>query len=83
MNRFEMYMDNNALFLKLYKGDKTPRTCAWGDKGEDDDKYKYTGEMNAYYILRNLSKSESLASRDIARYLMDYGYRSLKNILIL
>lgn len=81
MNRFEMYMDGNALFLKLHKGDKTPRTCAWGDKGEDDDKYEYTGEMNAYYILRNLSKSESLVSRDIARYLMDYGYKSFKKYI--
>lgn len=30
MNRFEMYMDNNALFLKLYKGDEIPKMCIWG-----------------------------------------------------
>lgn len=79
MNRFEMYMDNNALFLKLYKGDEIPKMCIWGNKTEsDDDKCKYTGEMKANYILRDLSKSESLKSRDIARYIMDYCYSTFE-----
>ena len=79
MNRFEMSMDNNALFLKLYKGDEIPKMCIWGNKTESDvDKYKYTGEMKANYILRDLSKSESLKSRDIARYIMDYCYSTFE-----
>ncbi len=31
MNRFEMYMDSNALFLKVYRGDGIPKICIWGN----------------------------------------------------
>ena len=70
MSRFEMYMGNNGLFLKVSKGDSIPQLCIWGND-EHENKCSYTGEMKAHYILNYLSKSKSLKSRDIARYVMD------------
>ena len=80
MNRFEIYMDGNALFLKVYKGDGIPKICIWGSK-DDDDRCSYTGEMKAHYILMDLYKSKSLKSRDIARYIMDYDYSTFEKYI--
>lgn len=80
MNRFEMYMDGNALFLKLYKGDGIPKICIWGND-EYEKKCSYTGEMKAHYILNYLSKSKSLKSRDIARYIMNYDYSTFEKYI--
>lgn len=80
MNRFEMYMDSNALFLKVYRGDGIPKICIWGNK-DDDYRCSYTGEMKAHYILRDLSKSISLKSREIARYIMDYDYATFEKYI--
>lgn len=80
MNRFEMYMDGNALFLKVYKGDGIPKICIWGND-EYEEKCSYTGEMKAHYILNYLSKSKSLKSRDIARYIMDYDYSTFEKYI--
>ena len=80
MNRFEMYMDGNALFLKVYKGDGIPKICIWGND-EYEKKCSYTGEMKAHYILRDLSKSISLKSREIARYIMDYDYATFEKYI--
>lgn len=80
MNRFEMYMDSNALFLKVYKGDGIPKICIWGND-EYEEKCSYTGEMKAHYILNYLSKSKSLKSRDIARYIMDYDYSTFEKYI--
>ena len=80
MNRFEMYMDSNALFLKVYKGDSIPKICIWGND-EYEKKCSYTGEMKAQYILNYLSKSKSLKSRDIARYIMDYDYATFEKYI--
>ena len=80
MNRFEMYMDRNALFLKVYKGDSIPKICIWGND-EYEEKCSYTGEMKAQYILNYLSKSKSLKSREIARYIMDYDYSTFEKYI--
>ena len=80
MNRFEMYMDSNALFLKVYKGDSIPKICIWGND-EYEEKFSYTGEMKAQYILNYLSKSKSLKSREIARYIMDYDYSTFEKYI--
>lgn len=80
MNRFEMYMDSNALFLKVYKGDSIPKICIWGND-EYEEKCSYTGEMKAHYILNYLSKSKSLKSRDIARYIMNYDYSTFEKYI--
>lgn len=80
MNRFEMYMDRNALFLKVYKGDSIPKICIWGND-EYEEKCSYTGEMKAHYILNYLSNSKSLKSRDIARYIMDYDYSTFEKYI--
>ena len=80
MNRFEMYMDGNALFLKVYRGDSIPKICIWGNK-DDDYRCSYTGEMKAHYILRDLSNSKSLKSREIARYIMDYDYATFEKYI--
>lgn len=80
MNRFEMYMDSNALFLKVYKGDSIPKICIWG-YDEYEEKYSYTGEMKAQYILNYLSKSKSLKSRNIARYIMNYDYSTFEKYI--
>ena len=80
MNRFEMYMDSNALFLKVYRGDGIPKICIWGNK-DDDYRCSYTGEMKAHYILRDLSKSISLKYREIARYIMDYDYATFEKYI--
>lgn len=77
MSRFEMYMGNNGLFLKVSKGDSIPQLCIWGND-EHENKCSYTGEMKAHYILNYLSKSKSLKSRDIARYVMDYDYSTFE-----
>lgn len=77
MSRFEMYMGNNGLFLKVSKGDSIPQLCIWGND-EHENKCSYTGEMKAHYILNYLSKSKSLKSRDIARYIMDYDYSTFE-----
>ena len=80
MNRFEMYMDSNALFLKVYKGDSIPKICIWGND-EYEEKCSYTGEMKAHYILNYLSNSKSLKSRDIARYIMNYDYSTFEKYI--
>lgn len=80
MNRFEMYMDSNALFLKVYRGDGIPKICIWGND-EYEEKCSYTGEMKAHYILRDLFKSISLKSREIARYIMDYDYSTFEKYI--
>lgn len=80
MNRFEMYMDSNALFLKVYKGDSIPKICIWGND-EYEEKCSYTGEMKAHYILNYLSNSKSLKSRNIARYIMDYDYSTFEKYI--
>lgn len=77
MSRFEMYMGNNGLFLKVSKGYSIPQLCIWGND-EHENKCSYTGEMKAHYILNYLSKSKSLKSRDIARYIMDYDYSTFE-----
>lgn len=77
MSRFEIYMGNNGLFLKVSKGDSIPQLCIWGND-EHENKCSYTGEMKAHYILNYLSKSKSLKSRDIARYVMDYDYSTFE-----
>jgi hypothetical protein len=73
-------MDSNALFLKVYKGDSIPKICIWGND-EYEKKCSYTGEMKAQYILNYLSKSKSLKSRDIARYIMDYDYATFEKYI--
>lgn len=73
-------MDGNALFLKVYKGDGIPKICIWGND-EYEKKCSYTGEMKAHYILRDLSKSISLKSREIARYIMDYDYATFEKYI--
>lgn len=80
MNRFEMYMDGNALFLKVYKGDSIPKICIWGND-EYEKKCSYTGEMKAHYILNYLSNSKSLKSREIARYIMNYDYSTFEKYI--
>ena len=80
MSRFEMYMGNNGLFLKVSKGDSIPQLCIWGND-EHENKCSYTGEMKAHYILNYLSKSNSLKSRDIARYIMDYDYSTFEKYI--
>ena len=80
MNRFEMYMDSNALFLKVYKGNSIPKICIWGND-EHEEKCSYTGEMKAHYILNYLSNSKSLKSRDIARYIMNYDYSTFEKYI--
>ena len=80
MSRFEMYMGNNGLFLKVSKGDSIPQLCIWGND-EHENKCSYTGEMKAHYILNYLSKSKSLKSRDIARYIMDYDYSTFEKYI--
>lgn len=80
MNRFEMYMDSNALFLKVYKGDSIPKICIWGND-EHENKCSYTGEMKAHYILNYLSNSKSLKSRNIARYIMNYDYSTFEKYI--
>lgn len=80
MNRFEMYMDSNALFLKVYRGDSIPKICIWGND-EYEEKCSYTGEMKAHYILNYLSNSKSLKSRDIARYIMNYDYSTFEKYI--
>lgn len=73
-------MDRNALFLKVYKGNSIPKICIWGND-EHEEKCSYTGEMKAHYILNYLSKSKSLKSRDIARYIMDYDYSTFEKYI--
>ena len=80
MSRFEMYMGNNGLFLKVSKGDSIPQLCIWGND-EHENKCSYTGEMKAHYILNYLSKSKSLKSREIARYIMDYDYSTFEKYI--
>lgn len=80
MSRFEMYMGNNGLFLKVSKGDSIPQLCIWGND-EHENKCSYTGEMKAQYILNYLSKSKSLKSRDIARYIMNYDYSTFEKYI--
>lgn len=80
MNRFEIYMGNNGLFLKVSKGDNIPQLCIWGND-ERENKCSYTGEMKAHYILNYLSKSKSLKSREIARYIIDYDYSTFEKYI--